>query len=914
MMRWTVVWLLGCQAFAQAPCEVPNLEPDAKAATIFSPAQEVMLGDIAAEQIQQQMRIYPQAELTAPLERIAARLLQGLPASHYRFRFFLIEIPQANAFALPGGRIYVSRRLVAFVENEDELAGVIAHEMGHIVTRQASVNITRALHQVLRIDQVGDRDDIFRKFNQLLDNAKRWSESSGRERGEQGEADRVSLLLLWRAGYTVQAFPDFYDRLTENKGARGNVLTDLFGSTRPASKRFREMAKTLEAIPAACRERRPAPDDAAFQAWRKTVADLSREDLTVSASDLRPTAVLAPKMRPEIDNLKFSPDGSLLVAQDGSGVNVLQREPLKLLFRIPALEADPATFDRESRRVLLPAAGPRLEIWNVASQSRERMWQPKETQHCEDMTPSPDGRIVACRIGLDEIRLVDTQTDTEVGRHKFKVDPLTVLLSLLVGVKLPALHAEFSPDGASFVAGTSMAYLGSESWIFDPARRAEFAPGKPLRGSIGSGFAFTGPNRLVVINATKIRESGVYSWPEGNLLEQLTIPAYPITAAAKGAIVMLRPFQDYGVAALDLGPKEFFQASPAPAMDCYENIVVSERSAGEVALYPIRKTAPFATLQLPEADLGRLRSAALSPDLEWLVLSIRGRGALWNLKTGQSTLVWPFDGGTISAQGVWTTTFESWEKLPEKKGAKRGHFRSVIDLPRHAQLKNSALPEKDDGKKVEFEDRYEISMAPAERKGKTTLSVKDVVSGTELWTRTLDSEPSLHRGDTLVLEWSLEDKGAERIFKESPELKKKRDGIKNREGMVLAEALDLATGKGLGTVLIDTGSRLDTRATARTAGRTLFLEDRNRRTLAYSLDTGERLGQQFGKVLAVNAARGLVGVQNHPGAIVVFDSSMRRVIEYTLPGNVIYAGFDQPGNRLLAVTGSQEVFIEDVPR
>ncbi|HUI54690.1 MAG TPA: hypothetical protein VLY04_06940 [Bryobacteraceae bacterium] len=188
-----------------------------------------------------------------------------------------------------------------------------------------------------------------------------------------------------------------------------------------------------------------------------------------------------------------------------------------------------------------------------------------------------------------------------------------------------------------------------------------------------------------------------------------------------------------------------------------------------------------------------------------------------------------------------------------------------------------------------------------------------MAAGKTLWSREMASAPAVYLGDTLVLEWGLDEWGASEILKESPELKRRAERLRSSGTVSVVEVVDPATGKSLGLTIIEAGSRFS-RGEVHFAGRALFMEDENGRTLAYSLDTGERSGQQFGRVLAVNVARGVVGVQNQPGVITVFDGSMHRLAEYALPGNVIYAGFDGEGKRLLAVTGSQQVFIQEVPR
>src|SRR6185295_386028 len=134
-----------------------------------------------------------------------------------------------------------------------------------------------------------------------------------------------------------------------------------------------------------------------------------------------------------------------------------------------------------------------------------------------------------------------------------------------------------------------------------------------------------------------------------------------------------------------------------------------------------------------------------------------------------------------------------------------------------------------------------------------------------------------------------------------------------RQDVSLLEVLELSTGKPLGMVLLDDGGDSAFIRSARVAGRVLFVEDNQNRTLAYSLDTGERNGQQFGQVVAVDATRGMVAVQNQPGRLVILDSAMQPVADFDYPRNIVYAGFDGQGKRLLAVTGAQEIFVENIP-
>src|SRR5215813_14537695 len=200
---------------AQQPCRPPapqlSREPN-----IFTEEQEVELGDAIAEQIQRDFRVIDDDEVAGYLRRIGERIVKHLPPTKLRFQFFLVDLSEANAFVLPGGRIYVSRKLVAFTQSEDELAAVIAHEIGHLVARQQSIAITRQFKEALGVTQVTDRRDIFEKYNRLLENAARkpgvFRRSDNHEGKDQIEADQIGLFALAASGYDPQAHARLFDR------------------------------------------------------------------------------------------------------------------------------------------------------------------------------------------------------------------------------------------------------------------------------------------------------------------------------------------------------------------------------------------------------------------------------------------------------------------------------------------------------------------------------------------------------------------------------------------------------------------------------------------------------------------------------------------------------------------------------
>src|SRR5262249_42373183 len=93
-------------AWAQQNCPLPPaLQADSSQENIFSDQQEVDLGDAMAEAVALHVNIIQNDELTAHLREVGNRLVQYLPSTKLNFRFYLIDLPQVNAFSIAGGRV-----------------------------------------------------------------------------------------------------------------------------------------------------------------------------------------------------------------------------------------------------------------------------------------------------------------------------------------------------------------------------------------------------------------------------------------------------------------------------------------------------------------------------------------------------------------------------------------------------------------------------------------------------------------------------------------------------------------------------------------------------------------------------------------------------------------------------------------
>ncbi|MDH4328057.1 MAG: M48 family metalloprotease [Nitrospira sp.] len=111
--------------------------------TLVSEEQEIQLGTQEAEKIEQQMGLVPDEALTRYLNALGKRLADESPRPNLDYQFHVVDMAEPNAFALPGGHIYVSRGILALANSEDELAGVVGHEIGHVAARHSVQTISK---------------------------------------------------------------------------------------------------------------------------------------------------------------------------------------------------------------------------------------------------------------------------------------------------------------------------------------------------------------------------------------------------------------------------------------------------------------------------------------------------------------------------------------------------------------------------------------------------------------------------------------------------------------------------------------------------------------------------------------------------------------------------------------------------
>ncbi|HZD31202.1 MAG TPA: M48 family metalloprotease, partial [Candidatus Angelobacter sp.] len=636
---------------------VPQPAPDAN---IFSTQQEAALGDAMDTGIRLTMHVVQDPAILQPLHAIATRLEAQMPPDPPQIRVVLFDSSSADAFSIPG-HIYIARKLVALTRSEDEMAGILAHEMGHILAHHSAITASDNLRRVLKVTQVGDDADVVAKWNDYLNNYKRVKFTGSdvervekAERQHQEQADNIGLSLVAKAGYSTHAFVDVFDRVAETQGKTGNAWTDIFGNTTPDSKRLRQIAKERPPLPADCvmAHGDTIPN---YTAWRAKVIEHSTEAASVKVSGLISQRLLTERLRPQIGYIRISPDGRYVLAQDDSNIFVLTRSPLKNLFRFDAPDANTAHFTPDSNGIVFQTAGmgtsPRVEHWDIASHKRLDAFEIYVRRGCVLSNLSPDGRTLSCLTFNSVENSVNFDFDlfdTASGKSFFHkkdwifVNSLHFDYSTLFRISLGLAsgnqaiydelsHVTFSPDGHYLVARSHDSTLA-----MDLTTRSAINLPSGVKDLLGFGrFTFLADGHFIGVVGNG-NNAKVVEFPSGRMIyPDILVGAAHLTPVARGDYTRLTPVKDNPLGVVDLKQNKIFFQSKRTAFDMWDMQGIGERENGDLITLDLTTAKIQESVALPEARLGGIRAAAVSADLKWLAISQASRGAVWNVETGQ---------------------------------------------------------------------------------------------------------------------------------------------------------------------------------------------------------------------------------------------------------------------------------------
>jgi predicted Zn-dependent protease len=225
------------------PDEIGNRDVG-KGVNFYSLDKEIALGKQLAQEVERQAKIIDDPIVAEYVNRLGQNLVRNSDAK-VPFTIKVIQSEEVNAFALPGGFFFVNSGLILKADNEAELAGVMAHEIGHVAARHGTRQATKG--QLINIGSIplifmggwtgyAIRQGLglaiplgFLQFSQAM----------------ESEADLLGLEYMYKAGYDPNAFVDFFEKIQTLEKKKPGTMAKIFSTHPPTENRIKKSQENI---------------------------------------------------------------------------------------------------------------------------------------------------------------------------------------------------------------------------------------------------------------------------------------------------------------------------------------------------------------------------------------------------------------------------------------------------------------------------------------------------------------------------------------------------------------------------------------------------------------------------------------------------------------------------------------------
>jgi predicted Zn-dependent protease len=217
-----------------------------KASTEIGEPEEIQIGNDLAARLLGAAPLAKDEDLQRYVNRVGRWLASQTERPDLPWQFGVLEAPQVNAFAVPGGTIFVTRGLVDHMKNEAELAGVLAHEISHVLRKHHLKAIQKgaqtalagdALNQALRNQRADVREKLVSFGAEMY--------TRGLDKSDELEADRLGVVIAARAGYDAYGLPAVLQTL-QAMNAQDSALALMFKTHPAPGERLASLADTMQ--------------------------------------------------------------------------------------------------------------------------------------------------------------------------------------------------------------------------------------------------------------------------------------------------------------------------------------------------------------------------------------------------------------------------------------------------------------------------------------------------------------------------------------------------------------------------------------------------------------------------------------------------------------------------------------------
>jgi Zn-dependent protease with chaperone function len=203
---------------------------------IFSQDEEIQLGKQNAADVMKQLPVLPDSDpVTQYVQGLGAKLVQRAPGYQWPYNFHVVNVKEINAFALPGGPIFVNLGTIQAADNEAQLAGVMAHEISHVVQRHGTRAASKQMGAQLPIAILGGLlgSSTLAKAAEMGISFGVGSYFLKNSRRSESEADLLGTDIMYDSGYQPQQMAVFFHKLEKEMGPGTNSMINQFMSDHP---------------------------------------------------------------------------------------------------------------------------------------------------------------------------------------------------------------------------------------------------------------------------------------------------------------------------------------------------------------------------------------------------------------------------------------------------------------------------------------------------------------------------------------------------------------------------------------------------------------------------------------------------------------------------------------------------------
>jgi len=833
-----------------------------------------------------------------------------------RYTFRVFESPDLRAFSLAGGHIYISRKLITDARSEDELAAMLAQEIGRVYTHHSASSVTLRFDKLMHVKELGDRADVYDKFQRLLNVSPNTASQLTPDDQMHDEllADQVGLYAMVRAQYKPEAFAAFLDRVNNNGGYTGNFFTDLFDVTPDIAIRVRMAHKTIDSLPEGCRRPRPLYRRG-FKPFQEAMRGQRIDPFIPATPGLR-SIPLDPPMNPALENVVLSPDGKYMLGQDHYQIHVSATSPPKLLFSVPALDAEMAQFSPDSNYLVFNYNDLQIEKRELISGQPADSADVVDYAGCLQASLSPDGNVLAC-ISLNGdsvwLKLEEVSTGQMLYQNMHFFDNyFRPNLATSLNPTFQALM-RWTRNGRYFVAAS-----GTAGMAYDLMNHTTVPLQNKLSGLSQERFAFVGSDKLISTcdwgfkpgTPQDTYKMCYTSFPGGAPLGSFQLPRGWLASVSGGDQLLFGPTNRSAAVIFDPATSKVSAEFKLETADLAGDEVAAEAQKGGISVGPLQ--GKMQTVSLPASPLTALEAIAFSPNGRYLALSDRARGAEWDVSTGkQIALTEPFravavdDGGKLQVQFVHHELKPSIDISIDRRTHKYTPGLTIIGDP--AQYGSI---------RVRFKPRG-VQQSSNEN---VDLEAFDTQSESRLWsTRFNYSVPQIIPADGDLLLFVMDRQsatGSDEAGRNGKRLIRAQDEIKNLldEMGTLVEIVNDRTGVVERSLVAPqlASNRREERIAA-LFGEMVAVYGNSNNTVVYRASDGARLLAFFGRALAGDDTLGMIAATNRPQELTVYSvANGKPLTSVILDHNVLAARFVPERKELLVLTATQHVYRLDL--